>query len=911
MTMMTAMRRMSELLGDGVAVSSSSSSSRFTTNRREFTNRSYRCSLYTTSAAASSGEQDHESDDDKNKATKRMTQLTENSKDKDNDNDNNNNVTQIENPNENAWRRMLREADELVLPPALRLKTLVSSSSSSSLISNVPAKAIVRETNRLTSRKGSYNDINSEYIIDNNNHENNGKNSMELPKHFEKAVKKAIQSEGSSNKQLARKGKHLLDVLKTASRGFPDDHEGGFDDDFEDSRVRSWVNEGLNVKGSKNSSHRSRMNDSATETYEDGGEDEDDLEILKRDWDADIEWGARLSVRKMRRMQMEEAVFVGKAKTRTGAKKKLGDFAAASADNPRLQIQSGRNAPKYDQTEAAAYAITRAPMTLGAITNVLNEVHLRLNGGSVDEKVASFSPETLLDFGSGSVFVGAMAARNVFGDHIGRNKRTRKSNGKDQEDATRNINRVVFAAVDKSSHGMVFAKRVEAYMRDEAEKEEEEDTKLGAKAEDAKSKDEDEDALPIHWSEDTYVPESLRNNRRFPTPEAWSEGSNQRSVASLAALQDRSASSFDLVLACYSLGEVMVEAENEERRIKSGITSSKHLSGANKAFGMRKVDLLARQLWDKTADGGVLVIIEPGTPRGSKLVRRVRQLVLDYEERNARNAEKKMNARLNSVKPNAHVVAPCQHDKRCPMSIANEKNPTAQMWCHFSQRVERTATHRLMLAKGKGRTYQDEKFSYVAIQKLPRDRAEELVESKALRILEEENDVDADNSVSSETHALSLDDDSNDDNEEEEEEEEEGEEEEDSVTFDESTKIKAGAVAMASQPLWSRVIRPPMKRRGHVIIETCEPDGTLEKRTVAKSHGTVFGIGRDGYRRARKTKLGDLFPFNDVKKTTPIDANDTFDFDTRKTIGRDGVVFDEEKFIMDWLKQNDKTIEEE
>ena len=66
------------------------------------------------------------------------------------------------------------------------------------------------------------------------------------------------------------------------------------------------------------------------------------------------------------------------------------------------------------------------------------------------------------------------------------------------------------------------------------------------------------------------------------------------------------------------------------------------------------------------------------------------------------------------------------------------------MWCHFSQRVERTATHRLMLARGKGRTYQDERFSYVAIQKLPRDQAEELAESKALRILEEENNADVD-----------------------------------------------------------------------------------------------------------------------------------------------------------------------
>jgi len=839
-----------------------------------------------------------------------------------------------ENPNENAWRRMVREADEFVLPPALRLKTLASSrveddgnktknieSSLSSLISNVPAKAIVIETNRLTNRKGFYNDIKSDYIIDNNNNENNGKNSMELPKHFEKAVKKAIQSEGSSNKQLARKGKSLLEVLRTASRGFPDDQVDDFNDSSEDFRVRSWVKEGLDVKGSKNSSHRSRMNDSATKMYEDDGEDEDDVEIMKRDWDADIEWGARLSVRKMRRMQMEEAVFVGKAKTRTGAKKKLGDF-AASSDDPRQQIQSRRNAPKYDQTEAAAYAITRAPMTLGAITNVLNEIHLRLNGGSLDEKVASFSPETLLDFGSGSVFVGAMAARNVFGDHVGMSKTGRKSIGDDRDESTRSNNRVAFAAVDKSSHGMVFAKRVEEYMRDEAEKEGEEDTKLGTKEdENGKAKDyddnyddNDDDALPIQWSEDTFVPESVRNNRRFPTPEAWSEGSKQRSVASLAALQDRSASSFDLVLACYSLGEVMVEAENEERRIKSGMTSSKHLSGANKTFGMRKVDLLARQLWDKTADGGVLVIVEPGTPRGSKLVRRVRQLVLDYEERNARNAEKKTNAAPNSVKSNAHVVAPCQHDKKCPMSVANEKKSTSQMWCHFSQRVERTATHRLMLARGKGRTYQDERFSYVAIQKLPRDQAEELAESKALRILEEENNADGDAFFASES-LTSSDDDYNDEEEEEEEEEEdesEEDEDEDTFIFDESTKSKARAVAMASQPLWSRVVRPPIKRRGHVVIETCEPNGKLEKRTVAKSHGTVFGIGRDGYRRARKTKLGDLFSFEDVKKRTTIDTDDDFDIDgTKNTIinNRAGVVFDEEKFIMDWLEQKKKVVE--
>jgi ribosomal protein RSM22 (predicted rRNA methylase) len=180
--------------------------------------------------------------------------------------------------------------------------------------------------------------------------------------------------------------------------------------------------------------------------------------------------------------------------------------------------------------------------------------------------------------------------------------------------------------------------------------------------------------------------------------------------------------------------------------------------------------------------------------------------------------------------------------------------------------------------------------------------------------LEEENNADVDAFFASES-LPSSDDDYNDDEEEEEEEEDdesEEDEDEDTFLFDESTKSKARAVAMASQPLWSRVVRPPIKRRGHVVIETCEPNGKLEKRTVAKSHGTVFGIGRDGYRRARKTKLGDLFSFEDVKKRTTIDTDDDFDIDgTKNTIinNRAGVVFDEEKFIMDWLEQKKKVVE--
>lgn len=61
----------------------------------------------------------------------------------------------------------------------------------------------------------------------------------------------------------------------------------------------------------------------------------------------------------------------------------------------------------------------------------------------------------------------------------------------------------------------------------------------------------------------------------------------------------------------------------------------------------------------------------------------------------------------------AHIVAPCPHDGRCPM----DGLPT---WCHFTQRFERPRTQRLAkIRHGKPlpRSFQDERFSYVAIRR--------------------------------------------------------------------------------------------------------------------------------------------------------------------------------------------------
>jgi len=119
--------------------------------------------------------------------------------------------------------------------------------------------------------------------------------------------------------------------------------------------------------------------------------------------------------------------------------------------------------------------------------------------------------------------------------------------------------------------------------------------------------------------------------------------------------------------------------------LRSGFSCGQHdLVVISYVFGELSpdaADAVIRKAWSCARQ--FLAIVEPGTPRGFSMID---------------------SARSALIAAGAGIVAPCPHKLRCPMAAAGD-------WCHFSQRLERTAEHRQL--KGGDLGYEDEKFSYI------------------------------------------------------------------------------------------------------------------------------------------------------------------------------------------------------
>lgn len=253
----------------------------------------------------------------------------------------------------------------------------------------------------------------------------------------------------------------------------------------------------------------------------------------------------------------------------------------------------------------------------------------------------------------------------------------------------------------------------------------------------------------------------------------------------------------DLVVSSYALGELVTPAER--------ITA-------------------VRQLWALTSD--VLVLIEPGTPQGSSIVREMRAHIL--------HMEKKKKLREEGA-GGAFVVAPCPHDGQCPMDKTSN-------WCHFVQRLERTTSQRVSKRHSKPtplRAYEDEKFSFVVLRRGARPRVPYPLEG--LTIVEDDGDVEF-----VEDTLSNQDEQSDEDSYEEEEEEEE--------------EVMGNTVADVGSG-WARIVRTPIRRGRRTILDLCaatEKDGSRGEvtRVVCSRRGRAAPL----HPLARKARWGDLWP---------------------------------------------------
>lgn len=100
--------------------------------------------------------------------------------------------------------------------------------------------------------------------------------------------------------------------------------------------------------------------------------------------------------------------------------------------------------------------------------------------------------------------------------------------------------------------------------------------------------------------------------------------------------------------------------------------------------------MVLEALWSRVKDGGVLIVVEPGSPKGFRYTNSVRDWVIAKD------------------RSEASIVAPCPHHGRCPMA----QNP--DLWCNFSQLTQKIPNN-VFPKKPAEPDIVNEKYSYLII----------------------------------------------------------------------------------------------------------------------------------------------------------------------------------------------------
>ncbi|KAI9738016.1 MAG: 37S ribosomal protein S22 [Cirrosporium novae-zelandiae] len=263
-------------------------------------------------------------------------------------------------------------------------------------------------------------------------------------------------------------------------------------------------------------------------------------------------------------------------------------------------------------------------------------------------------------------------------------------------------------------------------------------------------------------------------------------------------------------------------------------------------------------------NGGILILIEKGLSRGFEMIAGAREMLLNRyilspdektdQDQSQEDPDEPIEAhagQLPTKKEPGQILAPCTNHVQCPMFLHSGHSSGRKDFCHFSQRYIRPPfLQRLVGATSYN--HEDVRFSYIAVRR-GRDMRREFDEQtggklvqgeeatgkafKGFEIAQEETKQQEDVSSSSLPSATET--------------EAQPASTPSSPSTDTNTHIDTNTnINTLSLP---RAILPPIKRRGHVILDLCTPSGRIERWTVPRSHS------RQAYRDARKSQWGDLW----------------------------------------------------
>lgn len=229
-----------------------------------------------------------------------------------------------------------------------------------------------------------------------------------------------------------------------------------------------------------------------------------------------------------------------------------------------------------------------------------------------------------------------------------------------------------------------------------------------------------------------------------------------------------------------------------------------------------------QNLWSLlNTDGGVLLLLEKGMARGFEHIASARETLLETRLATPESKERNLDIYSSDVdwedgsasaisgrmpKETGMIVAPCTNHSGCPMYTQKGLVKGRRDLCNFEQRYIRPPILQQILG-AKDKNYEDVKFSYLSII-----RGRSLFEEEPQQLQQGAEATDR-------AFAGYLDE---------------------------------NGVPPPSLTL-PRATAPPIKRRGHVILDLCTSTGALERWTVPRS------FSKRAYRDARKSRWGDLW----------------------------------------------------